>query len=91
VAEVIGYPCLSQEWGNGLITYDPYNVYKLGGVSGTSASLSLPLSRNYNLSHYYGWAGAQCSEDLAVVIHPPGGGKPLIMNAKKAERITSGK
>ena len=26
LAEIVGYPCLSEEWGNGLLTYDPFNV-----------------------------------------------------------------
>ena len=71
VAEVIGYPCLSQEFGNGLLTYDPLNVFKLGSIPGEAAKLSIPLTKNYNLEHYYGWAGPKCSEDFAVVMHPP--------------------
>jgi hypothetical protein len=91
VAEVAGYHCLSQEFGNGLLTYDPFNVYKLGATSTSPAKISLPLSKAYNLKHYYGWAGAQCSEDIAVVLHPPKGGKPIIVPTKEAERITGGK
>jgi hypothetical protein len=88
VAEIIGYPCLSQEFGNGLLTYDPLNVYRLGTAPGARASLSVPLSKSYNLKHYYGWAGAQCSEDFAVVLHPPNGGKPRVLTTKEAERLT---
>lgn len=88
-AEVVGYPCLSQEFGNGLLTYDPFHVYKLGGHSGVAATLSLPLSKAYNLKHYYGWAGAQCREDVAVVLHPPKGKKPVIMSTKEAEKLTT--
>ena len=91
VAEIVGYPCLSQEWGNGLLTYDPYNVYKLGINPGANASLSETLSKTYNLRHYYGWAGPNCSEDIAVVLHPPKGGKPLVVSAKEAEKITTPK
>ena len=91
IAEVVGYPCLSQEWGNGLLTYDPFNVYKLGALPDASAVLSLPLSKAYNLKHYYGWAGAKCSEEFAVVMHPPKGGKPIVMKAKDAEKLTGGK
>jgi hypothetical protein len=82
VAEVVGYPCLSQGFGNDLLTYDPYHVYKFGDNAGTPATLSLPLSKSY------GWAGAQCSEDFAVVLHPPGGGKPRVMKTKDAENLT---
>lgn len=87
---ITGKPCLSQEWGNGLLTYDPYWVYSLPPGGAGAAHLSLPLSKEYNLKHYYGWAGPNCSEKLAVVLHPPGGGKPLIMDAKKAEALTEG-
>jgi hypothetical protein len=90
VAELIGYPCLSQEFGDGLLTYDPFNVLKLSR-SGERAYLSLPLSKSYNLEHYYGWAGAECSESISVVLHPPNGGKPMLMKTKDAEQLTSGK
>lgn len=87
---ITGKPCLSQEWGNGLLTYDPYWVFSLPPGGAGLAHLSLPLSKKYNLKHYYGWAGPNCSEKLAVVLHPPGGAKPLIMDAKKAEGLTAG-
>lgn len=87
VAEVIGYPCLSQEFGNGLETYDPFNVYKLGATIASPASLSVPLSKSYNLQHYFGWAGAQCREDFAVVLHPPDGGKPRVMRTSDAKKL----
>jgi hypothetical protein len=90
IAELIGYPCLSQEFGNNLQTYDPYNIYKLGVDAGTPARLSLPLSKSYNLKHYYGWAGPRCSEDFAVVLSPPGGGRPQVMRTKDAEKLTGG-
>lgn len=88
LAELIVYPCLSQGWGNGLLTYAPFNVYKLGLSPGDPATLSLPLSKDYNLRNYYGWAGAKCSEDIAVVLHPPKGGRPVIVTAKEAQRMT---
>jgi hypothetical protein len=87
-ATIIGFPCLSQTWGNGLLTYDPYLVFSLPSTGPERAQLSIPLSKEYNLQHYYGWAGPDCSEKLAVVLHPPGGGKPVIMEAKKAEALT---
>jgi len=88
LAEIVGYPCLSQEFGNGLLTYDPFNVYMLGATSASPSTLSLPLSKTYNLQHYYGWAGAQCSEDTAVILHPHNGGKPRVMSTKEAEKLT---
>jgi hypothetical protein len=88
VAEVVGYPCLSEEYGNGLLTYDPFNVYSLSNSPGGKANLSVALSKQYNLRHYYGWAGPECSEDFAVVLHPPDGGKPIVVSAKEAEKIT---
>jgi hypothetical protein len=90
VAEIVGFPCLSQEFGNGLATYDPFNVYKLAESKGADAQLSIPLSKTYNLKNYYGWAGAKCSEDFAVVLRPPKGGKPIVVSTKEAERITGG-
>jgi hypothetical protein len=88
LSEIVGYPCLSQEWGNGLLTYDPFNVYTLSNAPGGNATLSVSLSKSYNLKHYYGWAGPKCSEDIAVVLHPPKGGKPIIVSAKEAQQLT---
>jgi hypothetical protein len=73
------------------VTYDPLHVYKLETTPEPELKLSLPLTREYNLKHYYGWAGPECSEKLAVVLHPPGGGKPVIMKAKEAERLSEKK
>lgn len=87
-AELVAYPCLSQEFGNGLLTYDPFNVYQFGSVAGESAQISVPLSKQYNIAHYYGWAGVNCSEKLAVVLHPSGKKKPVIMRTEEAERLT---
>jgi len=87
LAELVTFPCVSQTWGNDLLTYDPYNIYKLGIGPGEKAQISIPLSQSYNLAHYYGWAGINCSEKLAVVQHPPGGGKPKIMPAERAEAL----
>lgn len=86
--EIVTYPCLSEGWGHDFLTYDPLNVYKLPSKAGVGqAALSVELSRTYNLKHYYGWAGVECSQDVAIVLHPPGGGKPVIMKAKDAERL----
>jgi hypothetical protein len=87
VSEIAGEPCFSQTWGNDLWTYDPLHVYKLKTTPEPELKLSLPLTQEYNLKHYYGWAGPDCSEELAVVLHPPGGGKPVIMKEKEAERL----
>ena len=87
VAEIAGQPCFSQSWSDNLLTYDPLHVYKLETTPKPELQLSLPLSQDYNLKHYYGWAGPDCSEDLAVVLHPPGGGKPAIMKTEEAKKI----
>ncbi|HEY7405062.1 MAG TPA: hypothetical protein VIB39_16165 [Candidatus Angelobacter sp.] len=87
VAEIAGVPCFSQGWGEGVLTYDPYNVYQLSNSPEPELKLSLPLSQNYNLKHYYGWAGPDCSEELAVVLHPPGGGKPVIVKTEEAKKM----
>jgi hypothetical protein len=85
--EIAGAPCLSQGYGNDLSTYDPLHVYKIPHPITGPAVLSIPLSKTYNLRHYYGWAGPDCSEKIAVVLHPPGGGKPLIMDADAAAKL----
>ena len=87
VAEIAGQPCFSQSWSDNLLTYDPLHVYKLENSPKPELKLSLPLSKDYNLKHYYGWAGPDCSEDLAVVVHPPGGGKPVIMKTEEAKKM----
>jgi hypothetical protein len=89
IVEVIGKPCMAETWGNELLTYSPFSVYRLSAISGGTASLSLPLSKRYTLKHYYGWAGPQCSDKIAVVLHPPNGGKPIVVSAKEAERMTA--
>lgn len=87
VAEIAGLPCFSQGWGEGFLTYDPFHVYQLSSSPEPELKLSLQLSQSYNLKHYYGWAGPECSEKLAVVLHPPGGGKPVIVKSEEAEKM----
>lgn len=89
--EFVGKKCFSQEWGNHLLTYDPYSVYRLPTSPTGAATYSRELSKQYNLKNYYGWAGEDCREDVAVVVHPPGGGKPVIMNSKEAEKLSEKK
>jgi hypothetical protein len=91
LSEIIGFPCISQAFGNGLLTYDPLNVYTLAAASTGYATLSIPLSKVYNEEHYYGWAGAKCSEDFAVVLHPPKGHKPIVVSTREAEVMTQSK
>ncbi|HEX7333663.1 MAG TPA: hypothetical protein VF290_19335 [Pyrinomonadaceae bacterium] len=83
--ELVGVHCLSQSWGTCFSTYDPYSVYRFSSRSG-KAVLSVPLSRKYNLKHYYGWAGPGCSEEIAVVRCAPKG-KPRVMSAERAKRL----
>ncbi|HLZ00139.1 MAG TPA: hypothetical protein VKT33_13850 [Candidatus Angelobacter sp.] len=88
--EIVGSPCLSEAFGTNLQTYDPFHVYKISHSLTEQAKLSIPLTKSWNLKHYYGWAGPDCSGKLAVVLHPPSGGKPLIMDADEAEKLMSG-
>lgn len=83
--EVVGVHCRSQLWGTCFSTYDPYSVYRFSNRSG-KAVLSVPLSRKYNLKHYYGWAGPGCSEEIAVVLCAPKG-KLRVMSAARAKRL----
>jgi hypothetical protein len=87
--ELIGYPCFSQSWGpkDSFLTYDPFHVYRFGATATSEMKLDLQLTESYNRKNYYGWAGPECSEDIAVVLHPPGGGKPVVMDAEKAKAI----
>jgi hypothetical protein len=91
IPEIVGKDCMSQSWGgeggNALSTYDPYSVYRLGKSQSGKTTYSLELSRQYNLKHYYGWAGPSCSEEYAVVLHPPGRKRPIIMKSKEAEKL----
>ncbi len=84
---IVGKKCLSQEWGHDFLTYDPYSVYRLPKSQSGKASYSLELSKQYNLKHYYGWVGPDCSEEYAVVLHPPGRKNPIILKSKEAERL----
>jgi|SRR5271166_829868 len=84
---IVGKKCLSQEWGHDFLTYDPYSVYRLPKSQSGRATYSLESSKQYNLTHYYGWVGPDCSEDYAVVLHPPGQKKPIIMKSKEAEKL----
>jgi hypothetical protein len=70
LSEIIGRKCMSQEWGNDFETYDPYSVFRVSQAE-VKAVYSLSLSKLYNLKRYYGWAGPDCREDIAVVLHPP--------------------
>ena len=87
VAEIAGQPCFSQSWGHDFLTYDPLHVYKLQTSPEAELKLSLPLTQEYNLKHYYGWAGPDCSEEQAGVLHPPGGGKPRIVQSEEAKKM----
>ncbi len=88
---IVGKKCLSPEWGHDFLTYDPYSVYLLPKSESGKATYSIELSKQYNLQHYYGWAGPNCSEEYAVVLHPPGRKKPIIMKSKDAEKLFENK
>jgi hypothetical protein len=84
-SEIVGKRCLSQLSG-GFSTYDPYSVYRLPRSGAGKATLSLALSKKYNLKNYYGWAGPNCREDVVVVLHASTG-KPRIMNVNQAQHL----
>jgi hypothetical protein len=86
--EFVGKKCFSEEWGTHLLSYDPYSVYRLPKAPAGNATYSLQLSKQYNLKNYFGWAGPDCREDVAVVLHPRSGGKPIIVNSKEAEKLS---
>ena len=85
--EIVGNPWMSESFGHDLETYSPYYVYIVSRPIGSPARVSVELSKRYNLQHYYGWAGLEPSEKLVVVLHPPGGGKPVIMRKENPEKL----
>lgn len=89
--ELIGKKCFAQGFGADLLTYDPYSVFRFGDAQDALMTLDLSLSEDYNKKNYYGWAGPECREDMAVVLHPPGHGKPVILPTKEAEALFSKK
>lgn len=82
--EVVGKRSLSQVWGRCFETYDPYAVYRLAGSPVPRAIYDTALSRAYNIAHYFGWAGPEAREDVAVVRCAPGG--PRLMDTAAAIR-----
>jgi hypothetical protein len=86
-AEIIGRPCMSEETAPGFLTYNPYQIYKVPHRTIGPAVLSNHLSREYNLKHYYGWAGPNCTDQMTMVLHPPNGSKPAIMPTAEAEKL----
>jgi hypothetical protein len=91
IPELIGNKCLSQSWGPDydFLTYDPYSVYRFGSGATSQMVFDIKLTESFNRQNYYGWAGPECSEDKAIVLHPPGGGKPLLLDADKAKNLFS--
>jgi hypothetical protein len=85
--EIVGLPCLGQGLGSDLGTYAPVLVYKIPRGASGPAAVSDSLSASYNLERDYAWAGPACNPELAIVLHPPGGGKPVVMDAKKAQTL----
>ncbi|HXQ44968.1 MAG TPA: hypothetical protein VN806_00020 [Caulobacteraceae bacterium] len=65
VPELIGRPSWSQMDTKCLSTYDPIGVYRL---SGAQYVYDEGLSKTYNLTHRYVWAGPKSREDVAVDI-----------------------
>lgn len=85
ISEIVGKECASQELCSQVLTYDPYSIYCFGKDASALMTLNLKLSKTYNETHYAGWAGIKCREDLAVV-YLKKGSKPIIMDAKEAQK-----
>ena len=49
--------------------------------------LSIGLSKQYNLKHYFGWAGLGCDNKLTVVLNHSAGARPVIMLTAEAEKL----
>jgi hypothetical protein len=72
VPELVGYPSYSEMQTKCLESYDPMGVYRL---SGAQYVYDEALSKTYNLTHRYVWAGTGPRLDLAVDICLKGGPK----------------
>ncbi len=84
--EILGLPCMTHSADGEILSYAPFHVYARPRGGG-AAELSLPLSRTYNERHSYGWAGPDCSFDLAIVLHPLHGHKPIIVQESEAKKF----
>jgi hypothetical protein len=63
VAELVGRPSYSQMDTRCIATYDPQAVFRL---SGGKYVYDEALSKTYNLTHRYVWAGPRSREDIGV-------------------------
>lgn len=84
IPELIGKMSLTEEFGNHYETYNPFYVYSLNEPRTKKAMWNKPLSKAYNLKHYFGWYPDFAATDV-VVYHPPDGSKPRVMREKDAD------
>ena len=70
--ELVGRPSDSQMDNRCIATYDPQAVYRL---SGGQYVYDEALSKTYNLTHHYVWAGPHSREDVGVDVCSKGGPK----------------
>jgi hypothetical protein len=79
--EIIGQQCFSQLFGQSerYRTYAPFQVYSLSD----KFKLNEVLTKDYNLKHYYGYVGHDCSEDYVIVKID---GKDVIMKLSEAKK-----
>lgn len=90
VPEFIGKQCFYEQRRIGMLDvlgYSPFSVYRFGATAASPMVLDMALSQKYNETQYYGWAGINCSEHIVIVLHPPGGGKPVIMKAEEVKAL----
>lgn len=87
--EIVGVPTTTEGLGKDFETYVPFEVYKIPRSMNGPAQLSIALSKRYNLKHNYGWVEPDRINDVLVALHPPGGGKPVIVSKAEAEKIMS--
>jgi hypothetical protein len=81
VAELIGRRSFSQMDTKCLSTYDPISVFRLSAGAAGRFVYDEALSKAYNLSHRYVWAGPNAREDVAVDLCRKAG--PILVAAPK--------
>lgn len=81
--KMTGKQCFTYAWGIDLKcrTYDPYQVIQL---TAESAQLDKVQTRDYNIKHYFGYVGPDCSEEYAVVEI---NGNKMVVDPKTAHAI----
>lgn len=82
VLDVIGRTCVPDVTGlqGDYGTYSPYQAISLG----SAPAINEEMTKAYNLKHYYGYIGPECSHDYLVIDVK---GQKMIVKEKDAKRL----